>query len=109
MFRMNWSDYLKGQFKFNDTIHKICVKVPAILNTSMSIMFALNAHRGRFISLGDLLEVVYNDQDPDDWGDCQEGTIRVTIYRIRSRLPEGLQIVSQYGVGYKLIINGESV
>ena len=101
-FKMSWHDYKNYQFVYDGVVYQFCKSKRALKH---NILFLLNIHRGRFVSRSDILDFVYDEQDPDDWADDQNRVISIMILRIRKILPEGVKIICHYGFGYKLQID----
>jgi len=92
-FQMSWYDFENYQFVYDDETYSLARpgrygggKKPL----RHSIMFLLNIHRGNFVNIEDLIEFVWDDQDPDEWPDTQENIIRVMIYNIKKIFLEAL-------------------
>ena len=108
VFRMSWNDFKHAQFMFNGVVHKLGThKQVVYAPIRAKILFVLNIHRGRWLTSGDLIDFVYGDDDPDDWGDWQLGGVKTAICSIRKILPKNIEIISQKYFGYKLIMKGE--
>lgn len=103
-FRMSWHDFVNLQFVYNGGIFNLrkLSKVGRKPLIRHKILFMLNAHRGQFVSQNDLIEFIYDDQDPDDWPDFQENVLSVIICRLRKELPVGVSIKAAYNFGYRL-------
>ena len=112
-FKMSWHDYKNYQFVCDGVVYQFCKsdRICKVGNSRFglpikhNILFLLNIHRGRFVSRSDILDFMYDDQDPDDWADNQNHIINIMILRIRKILPEGVKIICHYGFGYKLQID----
>ena len=112
-FKISWHDYKNYQFVYDGIVYQFCKsgqsyksgKARFGLPIKHNILFLLNIHRERFVSINDIVDFVYDEQDPDDWADNQDSIIRIMILRIRKILPEGVKIICHYGFGYKLQID----
>lgn len=105
-FRINWYDFKHSRFIFNDFIYNLSTfKISTPVRSEL--LFILNIHRGRWVTNDDLLDFMYGDTDPDTWGDWQLSGLRVAIGSIRKILPKDVELLSQFGYGYKLVIEGE--
>lgn len=103
MFRMNWYDFKHSQFVFNATTYALGKCAPM----RSKVLFVLNIHRGHWLTNDDFLDFMFGDVDPDIWGDWQLSSLRVAVGCIRKILPKNIKIISGYGFGYKLVIDGE--
>lgn len=106
-FKMSWHDFINHQFVYNGKTYSLC-KARWVGNgkpvIKHRILFLLNIHRDRFVSRDDLIEFTWGEQDPDKWGDDQDGVMSVLVCNIRKVLPVGVSIKRQRGFGYKLEI-----
>jgi len=108
-FKMSWYNFQNHQFVYDGKTYQLCQIDNGGLPSPIIhyVLFLLNIHRGRFVSRDDLIDFMYDDQHPDEWPDYQNSILSALVHKIRTRLPEGVNISRQYGYGYKLEIRGE--
>lgn len=63
----------------------------------------LAQHSPNVVAHDALLDRLYYDRHPDDWGDVY--TLQALMHRIRKKLP-GVEITSVWGYGYRMVRNG---
>ncbi len=102
MFKMSWWDYLNNQYNWAGKTFKLYskLKTPGLMT---EMLFLLHIHRNRWVALETFVEFIYFTKDVAKMPNSPFEIIRNRKYHLIKKLPPSMQIIQQYGQGYKMI------
>jgi len=102
MIRMNWDDYKNDRFVYNGIYFPIILHPKGKSYIRTDIMLLLNVYRERWVHMNVIIDFLYDDIDPDLWGEYQESSVKVAMCDLRKMLPCGMRIDNDYQRRYRL-------